>query len=193
MKFNNVRLVTEIPFEAYEMLVNVIVDIQTNTGQYRPQEYTYFRPAMIMSFCLEGIELEGGESLFNPEVMHAAMKAPEVCEVIDFSRVEDCWIDGLPAFYINAEEDAEKLIEQWLKGREPANSLVLAIADVAEKAAKVMDGMDAEQFISLLSTAVMNLNNNTQPIAAPAVDLHQTEDTKPKRTRKKTVKKAETE
>lgn len=193
MKYNNVQLVTEIPFEAYDMLVNVIVDIQTNTGQYRPQEYTYFRPAMIMSFCLDGIELEGGESLFNPEVMHAAMKAPEVCEVIDFSRVDDCWIYGLPAFYYNAESDAEELIEQWLKGREPANSLVLAIADVAEKAAKVMDGMDAEQFISLLSAAVMNLNNGTQPVASHTVDIKQAVETKPKRTRRKTTKKVETD
>ena len=191
MKINNLKKRENISFEEYELLVSVIFDMQTNTGEYTPHAYTYFRPAVICAFCLDGIELEEGESLFNESVMHEVISSPEVLELINFHDGKTMLLNyyDVPAYYYSAEEDAEKLVKDWKKNRQPVNQLVSTFNQAVEKIVALLDEVDSQQIEDLISSFIVEAKEKveeTKPVEEKKAEAKAT--TAPKRTRRKTAK-----
>lgn len=193
MKINNLKKRENISFRDYELLVSVIFDMQTNTGEYTPHTYTYFKPAVMCTFCLDGIELEEGESLFNESVMHEVISSPEVLELINFHDGDAMlYYYDVPSFYFSAEEDAEKLIKAWKKNRQPVNQLVSTFNQAVEKIVALLDEVDSQQIEDLISSFIVEAKEKAEEIKpAEEKKAEAKATTAPKRTRRKTAKESE--
>lgn len=150
MKLNNVKLEKKISFEGYRTLVRSIVDVQINSGEYRPWEYTLYRPAFILAFCISGIELEDGEKLWDEEITQQLYEKNEINELLcnqDFDFIDP------PQYFYDAEQDAEKLITQWLEDQKPINSVLRDFDGILDTLLSLVKNIPPETLKSLADLA----------------------------------------
>lgn len=180
MKLNNVELRKEISFDGYRTLVNTIFDVQTNSGEYRPWEYTIYKPSIILAFCIDGLELEEGESLFNEETIHDLYNMDEISELLvneNFGFIDP------PQYYYDAEVDAGKLIDEWLEAHKPINTVLKEFDGILDTLLDLVKGLDPEALKNMIDLA------STMP--APEKPTEEKKESIPKkRTTKRTTTKA---
>ena len=178
MKLENLELVKRLPAEGYRILVRTIVDIQFVDGEYRPWEYTIYRPSLMVAFCIRGITFEDGESPFKEEIIEELLNNNAVLELLTHSNSVE-FLDP-PDYFYSAEEDAEKLIQQKLDEMKPINVLLKDIDELAEKAASLFKDVDIEK----LKQAIDLLIEMPAPKKEEKPQVEEKKETPKKRTRR---------
>ena len=150
----------KISIGEYLLLVEEIVDfsfLKDDNGrklQYTPHYVTAGLPALVVNFCMEGIEIEPHEAgYFSAELVNA------ISENEELNKAVRNIIDGVgifegtaPMYFQDAIDDAEKIIKVELEKLSPANQLLIEANDILEKFNDTLGEIDIKSFAQNLES-----------------------------------------
>ena len=168
MKYENVKFKDELSQEEYISLVDAISSIQLFENEegeleYHPQYLTTTLPSIIALYCLDGIEFDEKDVLFDKDFidrLNADKRIHEITQYVMYDGMVKT-PEGIgttyPHYYYTALEDANKIVQQKLKDATASGKLFKLVSAFM---VGVINGLEKPENKSVLEELV-NLKNNT--------------------------------
>lgn len=158
MKYTNLKIRERLGQAEYISLVDSIVNIQlmkddNGNLEYHPEYLTTTLPSIVTAFCIEGIEFEDGDTLYDVDFINRIMADNNISSITDYiiygvDRPEIPNFDYVtPLYFYRAIEDSKLIIEQRLKNATAAGQLLKIVSAFMTG---VVDGIKKEDISGVL-------------------------------------------
>ena len=130
---NGFSVKNNISIGEYLLLVEAIVDFSFSRDEsgkvlmYTPHYVTAGLPALVVNFCIDGVEADPNEvGYFSGELVNAINENEELRETVN-NIINGCGIfnDEVPHYFYRALEDADKIIKVELEKLSPPNTFLI--------------------------------------------------------------------
>lgn len=160
MKIGEVKVKRRVSDIDYFAMVDQMVNIAFTHDpgnfdvftEYRPDQLTIAAPSIVAKFCLDGLELEEGESFFDTDIREILNKDERIKEPLANAesghysyKTDDGWAFDECFGYADALKDATKIIKQRKKELEPAGEMMRSVATFFEALTAKMNSVDTEE------------------------------------------------
>lgn len=161
---NGFEVKDNISIGEYLVMVEQIVEFSFNTDDngkilgYTPHYVTAGLPALVVNFCIDGVEIEPHEvGFFNSELVNAVKANEELNEVV--TNIISGMNDYKCGYFYNALDDAEKIIKVKLEQFTPANQFLIEANKLIENINEKFNGVDVKSFADNLEKILSSGND----------------------------------